>query len=237
MGVIVKFETYVKKIIPRTYNVRSFRFPRPKTLSYKAGQFLIATIKADGKELSKPFSISSSPTEKEHIEFTKKLSESEFSTALKMLKEGDWARIDAPYGSFTFEGEHEKIGLLGGGIGITPFMSICRYCTDKRLNTKITLLYGNRSESDIVFRKELETMQKRNANLKVVFTVNEPSSEWKGATGIINAEIVKKEIPDYRETVFYTCGPPAMVYAMEKLIENLGLPKTQLNREYFAGYT
>jgi ferredoxin-NADP reductase len=233
----MKFETYVKEIIPRTYNVRSFRFPRPETLSYKPGQFLFVTIEAEGgKELSKHFSFSSSPTEKGHIEFTKKLLESEFSTALKALKEGDWARIDAPYGKFTFEGEYEKIGLLGGGIGITPLRSICKYCTDMRLNTKITLLYGNRSESDIAFRKELEEMQEQNKNLKVVFILNEASNEWKGATGIIDAELVKKEIPDYKETVFYTCGPPAMVETMEKLVEKLGLPKTQLNREYFTGY-
>ena len=232
----MKFETYVKEIIPRTYNVTSFRFPRPETLNYKPGQFQFITIKTDGKELSKPFSISSSPTEKTHIEFTKKMSESEFSTALKALKVGDWARIDAPYGKFTFEGEHERIGLLGGGIGITPFMGICKYCTDMRLNTKITLLYGNRTENDIAFRKELETMQQQNMNLKVVFVLNEASSGWKGATGLITAEMTKKEIPDYKETVFYTCGPPAMVEIMEKLIEQLGLPKTQLNREYFAGY-
>jgi ferredoxin-NADP reductase len=232
----MKFETYVKEIIPRTYNVISFRFPKPETLNYKPGQFQFVTIKADGKELSKPFSISSSPTEKTHIEFTKKLSESEFSTALKALKVGDWARIDAPYGKFTFEGEHERIGLLGGGIGITPFMGICKYCTDMRLNTKITLLYGNRTENDIAFRKELETMQQQNMNLKVVFVLNEANSGWKGATGLITAEMTKKEIPDYKETVFYTCGPPAMVEIMEKLIEQLGLPKTQLNREYFAGY-
>jgi len=234
----MKFETYVKEVIPRTYNVKSFRFPKPPTLTYKPGQFLIVTIKAeDGKELTKHFSLSSSPTETEHIEFTKKLSESEFSTALKTLKAGDWARIDAPYGSFTFEGEHEKICLLGGGIGITPFISICRYCTDKHLSTNITLLYGNRSENDIVFREDFEALQKQNANLKVVHVLNEPSSEWKGATGFITAEMVKKEVPDYKETVFYTCGPPAMVAAMEKLVEALDLPKTQLKREYFAGYT
>jgi ferredoxin-NADP reductase len=232
----MKFETYVKEIIPRTYNIKSFRFPRPETLSYKPGQFLFVTIKADGKELSKHFSISSSPTEQEHIEFTKKLSESEFSNALKALREDDWARINAPYGKFTFEGEHERIGLLGGGIGITPLRSICRYCTDKRLNTKITLLYGNRSESDIAFREELEIMQKQNENLRVVFILNEPSGGWKGATGVINVEMVKTEVPEYKETVFYTCGPPAMVEAMEKLIENLGLPMEQLNREYFTGY-
>ncbi|MBN1244700.1 xylene monooxygenase [Candidatus Bathyarchaeota archaeon] len=233
----MKFETYVKEIIPRTYNVTSFRFPRPAELNYKAGQFFFVTLKADGKELSKHFSFSSSPTEKTHIEFTKKLSDSDFSTALKGLKEGDWARIDAPYGKFTFEGEHEKIGLLGGGIGITPFISICRYCTDMRLDTKVTLLYGNRTENDIAFRKELEALQQQNKNLKVVFILNEAGSGWKGATGLITTEMIKKEIPDYKETMFYTCGPPAMVQIMEKLVEQLGLPETQLKREYFTGYT
>jgi ferredoxin-NADP reductase len=233
----MKFETYVKEIIPRTHNVTSFSFPRPADLNYKPGQFLFVTLKVDGKELSKYFSFSSSPTEKTHIEFTKKLSDSEFSTALRGLKKGDWARIDAPYGKFTFEGEYEKIGLLGGGIGITPFMGICKYCTDMRLNTKVTLLYGNRTENDIAFRKELETMREQNKNLKVVFILNEASSGWKGVTGLINAGMIKKEVPDYKETMFYTCGPSAMVEIMGKFIEELGLPKTQLKREYFTGYT
>jgi ferredoxin-NADP reductase len=234
----MKVETYVKDIIPRTHNVTSFRFPRPAELNYKPGQFFFVTIKAqDGKELSKHFSLSSSPTEKTHIEFTKKLSDSDFSAALRGLKKGDWARIDAPYGKFTFEGEYEKIGLLGGGIGITPFIGICKYCMDMRLETKITLLYGNRTEDDIAFRKELEAMQDQNKNLKVVFTLNEAGSGWKGATGFITAEMIQKEIPDFKETMFYTCGPPPMVEIMGKLIEQLGLPKTQLKREYFTGYT
>jgi len=230
----MKFETYVKEIIPRTYNVTTFRFPRPSTLSYKPGQYLFVTIKFGGKKLSKTFSLSSSPTEKDHIEFTKKLTDSKFSNTLRTLKVGDWAMIDAPYGKFTFEGENEKIALLAGGIGITPFRSICKYCTDMRLTSKITLLYGNRSESDIVFKKELE---KQNKNLKVVFILNEASNAWKGATGVIDAEMVKREVPNYKERVFYACGPPPMVQAMEKLIKDLGLPPTQLRLEAFTGHT
>ena len=233
----MKFETTVKEIIPRTPNVTSFRFPRPAELNYKAGQFLFVTINPSGKEMSKHFSFSSSPTEKEHIEFTKKFTDSEFSSALKMLKVGDWARIDAPFGNFTFEGEHQKIAMLAGGIGITPLISICKYCTDKQLDTKITLLYGCRTVVDIAFRMELEAMQQQNRHLKVVFTVNEPAADWHGAVGVINMDMVKREVSDYKETMFYTCGPPAMVEVMEKLVERLGLPKTQLKREYFAGYT
>jgi len=160
---------------------------------------LFATIKSSGKTLTQPFSFSSSSTEKEHVVFIKKFTDSEFSNALRTLKVGDWATIDASYGKFTFEGENEKIAMLAGGIGITSFRSICKYCTDMRLTAKITLLYGNRSESDIVFKKELEEMEKQNKNLKVVFILSEASNAWKGATGIINAEMVKKEVPDYKE--------------------------------------
>jgi ferredoxin-NADP reductase len=233
----MKFETTVKEIIPRTPNVASFRFPKPLELLYKAGQYFFITIKSDGKELTKHFSFSSSPTEKNHIEFTKKFTDSEFSAALKKLKSGDWARIDAPYGEFTFEGEHAKIGLLAGGIGITPLRSICKYCTDKQLDTKITMLYGSRTEADIAFREELETMQQQNKNLKIVFTLNEGPLSWKGAVGFITGDMVKREIPEYKETMFYTCGPPPMVEVMEKLVDSLGLPKSQLKREYFSGYT
>lgn len=234
----MQFETFVKEIIPRTYNVKSFRFPRPEQLHFKPGQFFFITLKAGEKELKKHFSFSSSPTEKTHIEFTKKLSDSDFSNALRALKPGDWARIDAPYGKFTFEGEYEKICLLAGGIGITPFMNICKYCTDLKLKTKVILLYGNRTEDDIVFRKELQTLQRENENLRVVFILSEAPREWKGATGLINKELLKKQVPDYKDTVFYTCGPPVMVDVMERLVEEqLGLPKTQLKREYFTGYT
>lgn len=197
---------------------------------------MFVQIKSGQEEMRKHFTISSSPTEKDHIEFTKKLTGSEFSIALEALKMGDWAMIDAPYGKFTFEGEYEKIGMLSGGIGITPLRSICKYCTDMQLDTEIALLYGNLTEKDIVFRKELAEMQERNRNLKVVYTLDEPTEGWTGYTGYVDIDMVKKEIPDYMERVFYTCGPPAMIKAMEKLLKNLNLPKEQIKREIFSGY-
>lgn len=232
----MKFETKFQEIIPRTHDVTSFRFPRPAELDYKPGQFFFITLKQGDKELSKHFSFSSSPTEKDHIEFTKKFTDHEYSLALKAAKVGDWARVDAPYGQFTFEGEYPKIAFLCGGIGITPFLSICKNATDKTLSSKITLFYGCRTENDIAFREELEELADKNKNLKLVFMVNEATAQWKGATGIINAEMIKQELPDYKENVFYTCGPPPMVKAMETLIESLGLPKEKLKLEYFTGY-
>jgi glycine betaine catabolism B len=232
----MKFETRFQEIIPRTHDVSSFRFPRPAELEYKPGQFLFVTLKQGDKELSKHFSFSSSPTEKTHIEFTKKFTDHEYSLALKAAKVGDWARIDAPFGQFTFEGEYPKIALLGGGIGITPFMSICKNAADKALSSKITLFYGCRTENDMAFRKELEELAGKNKNLRLVFMVTEPTAQWKGLTGIISADMVKQQLPDYEENMFFTCGPPPMVEAMEKLVVNLGLPKEKLKRELFSGY-
>ena len=232
----MKFETKFQEIIPRTHDVSSFKFPRPAELDYKPGQFFFITFNQGDKEFGKHFSFSSNPTEKDYIEFTKKFTDHESSLALKAVKVGDWARIDAPYGKFTFEGEYPKIVLLGGGIGITPFISMCKNATDKGLSSKITLFYGCRTENDIVFKKEFEELAQKNKNLKIVFTVNEATNQWKGATGIINAEMIKKELSDYKENVFYTCGPPPMVKAMEALVESLGLPKDQLKLEYFTGY-
>ncbi len=232
----MKFETRIKEIIPRTHDVTSFRFPRPVELDYKPGQFLYVTIKQSGKELSKHFSFSSSPTEKDHIEFTKKITDHDFSVALRAAKVGDWAKIDAPYGKFTFEGEYPKITLLGGGIGITPFISICKNATDKGIDSKITLFYGCRTENDFAFKDEFNQLASRNKNLKLIFVISSPSPEWKGRTGYIDADLIKQSLPNYQENIYYTCGPPGMISAMEKLVENLGLPKEKLKKELFTGY-
>ena len=232
----MKFDTTVAEIIPRTYNVKSFRFARPSSLNFKAGQYMFLSVKVGGKETRKPLSISSSPTEPSHIECTKKITEHPFSKRLNDLKLGEAVTVEAPLGNFTFEGESERIGLLSGGVGITPLRSICKYCTDMKLKTKVTLLYGNKTEADIAFREDFEQMQKQYKSLKVVLALAEPEANWKGYTGYINAEMIRKEIPDYRETLFYVCGPPEMVQAMESILNTMDVPVGNVKKENFTGY-
>jgi len=197
---------------------------------------MFVTINSGEKQLTHTFSFSSSPTEQNFIEFTKKFTNSEYSTALKAIKVGDRVKIDAPYGSFTFMGEHEKILLLAGGVGITPFRSMCRYSTDLQLSSAIVLLYGCRTEDDIVFGAELKDMQQQNPKLKVIFVLSEAGSNWRGKVGFITADFIKEEVLDYKERLFFACGPPAMVVAIGKAVAELGLPKTQLKLESFTGH-
>jgi len=231
----MEFEADVQDIITRAYSVKSFRFQKPASFDHKPGQFMYIKIKSETKELLKHFTISSSPSE-DHLEFTKKLTGSDFSNALDALKVGDKAGINGPFGFFTFEGEFEKIGILTGGIGITPFRSMVRYCTDKQMATNIVLLYGNHCEKDIVFKKEFKEIQGQNKNFKVVFTLSEPDEGWTGRKGRINLDMVKTEIPDYKERFFYTAGPPPLVEAMNNLLKELNLPPDQVKKEDFPGY-
>lgn len=232
----MKFETKIINIIERTPNVKSFQLSRPSPFEYEAGQFMFVTIPSENSELKKHFTISSSPTEADFIEFTKKLTGSQYSNALDSLKIGDIVTIDAPYGTFVLDKTFEKIGMLSGGIGITPLRSMCKYSTDLQLKYNIILLYGNNSFEEIAFKEEMDRLSNQNKNLKVVYTLNNFPSVWKGYKGFINADMLKKEIPDYKTRVFYTCGPPPMVEAMKKLLNELNFPKEKIRTENFFGY-
>lgn len=233
---IKQLETKIKEIIPRTHNVKSFRLELKEDIDFKAGQFLSVSLKAE-KDLTRYLSISNSPTEKGYIEFTKKITGSEFSQTLDKVKPGDGVRIKYPYGAFTFEGEYKKIAFLSGGIGITPIRSITRYAIDKKLDTDIVLLYANRTTKDIAFREDFDAMQKEYSKLKIVHILSQAEAEWQGKTGHINGQMIKEEIPDYAQRKFYLCGPPAMVEAMKRIIlEELALTRENTITENFAGY-
>jgi len=237
---VIKLDTEVSDIIERTHNVKSFRFRIEKDVDFKPGQFFFVTIKIDGVERTKHFSFSNSPTEKGYVEFTKRITDSEFSQALERLKVGDWAKLKMPYGSFTFGGEYEKIAFLSGGIGITPIRSICKFATDSMLPTDIVLLYGNDREEDIIFRQDLDNMHSVNKNLRIVYTLTSRDIDrkiWKGRTGYIDDTMIKEEIPDYAERIFYICGPPRMVESLIDILNNkLGIEENRIKRENFVGY-
>ena len=196
---------------------------------------MFITISTAKNKLRKHFTISSSPSEK-YLEFTKKLTDSEFSRGLKTQGVGDWVKIEGPYGNFVLESEYDKIAMLTGGIGITPLRSMIKYCLDRKLDNDITLLYSNRAERDIVFKDEFESMIQNKKTLKVVHTLTAPAQNWRGETGRINANKIKHYIPDYVERLFYVCGPPAMVEAIENTVKKIGVQEDKIRTEDFPGY-
>lgn len=225
--------------IDRTYNVKSFRFDDQRGVNFRPGQFFQLFLDWEGEELSHFFSFSNSPTEKGYIEFSKKLSDSPYSQALLALRPGASVRIKLPMGIFVFEGEYPEVAFLSGGIGITPIRSICKYLTDIGSDSSVRVLYCARTAADFVFRDDFDEMERDNRNLSLTYiiTAKEPPVDTTIKVGRLNAETVKKEIPDFLDRVFYVCGSPGMVKAMVSMLkENLSLPSEKIIHENFMGY-
>ncbi|HQP92316.1 MAG TPA: FAD-dependent oxidoreductase, partial [Candidatus Omnitrophota bacterium] len=124
------------------------------------------------------------------------------------------------------------------GIGITPIRSIFKYVTDAKVDSSMVLLYSSQTPEYLIFRSDFSEMQKTNHNLKIVYTLTGCKEEVEGCRiGYINDLLIKDEIPDYKDRIFFICGPPGMVAAMKSiLMDKLALSQTQIVTEDFLGY-
>jgi len=225
--------------INRTASVESFRFLPDKKVNFLPGQFLQVVFNSENpadKELNKYLSFSSSPT-KDYIEITKRLSESKFSNALKALKIGDKLLFRAPFGNCYLNKENKRIVFLIGGIGITPVISILEYISDLKLANEVTLLYSNKEESEIAFKKELDEWALANKNIKVIYCVTEikPCDDT-CIFGRIDKNLILDRISSLIDSVVFIFGPPKMVEAMRLIALDCGVKLENIKTESFIGY-
>lgn len=233
-----EFESHVSEIIQRTPHIKSFRFPTKNDVRYKAGQFFFVTIKVHGEDAIHHFSFSSSPTDKGYIEFTKRITSSDYSQALDAMKPGDWTHLSGPEGDFTLPRKARLLAFLSGGIGITPLRSMLRCIVAKNLPFDVVLLYGNNSFDDIAFREELAELAGVHSGIRIEHILSGPDlpPDWRGKHGFINRDIIVELIPDYKDRLFYISGPPRMVISLEEQLSSTGVPDKQIKRDSFTGY-
>jgi ferredoxin-NADP reductase len=156
----------------------------------------------------------------------------DFTTALPpALRPGTRVLIDGPYGVFTAERLHkEKVLFIAGGIGITPIRSIMESLENSQKD--MMLLYGNRSETDIVFGSELGAIVAKAGAKMIHILSNDPA--YAGEKGIVDLEKIKRLVPDIMDRDVYVCGPPPMMNGVLATLANLGLPRSQVHFEKFA---
>jgi ferredoxin-NADP reductase len=230
------YKSHVIEKIRRTEEILSLRFKKPSGFHYKAGQFMFITYESPQGKMRKHLTISSSPTES-FLEITKRLTGSDYSNGLLEKEIGDWVRLEGPYGNFTSDKKIKKIGMLCGGIGITPLRSMIRYYADRGFDNDIRLIYSNTAKASIAFREEFDTLEKNDEfNFKIFHTLTQSETGWDGQIGRINKRMVIELIPDYLDRVFYTSGPPAMVDAMKDILKKINVKDDNIKHEYFPGY-
>jgi ring-1,2-phenylacetyl-CoA epoxidase subunit PaaE len=219
--------------LPDTKTLK-LRWPEGYDIEFKTGQFITLCF-PDTPAYKRAYSLSSCSLDRGFFEVTVKRDGKMGTRIVDWVKAGDQMTVLPPTGRFlpVFEpGKH--LLCIAGGSGVTPFRAFVREATRRKLPTKVTILYSVRSTHDIIFNAEFLELQAENGNFKFLVTCTRLAAdhEWPGRRGRIDAAWVHEHVGDLSNTVFYACGPNALVEATEKLVlEELKVPKEQMKVE------
>ena len=152
------------------------------------------------------------------------------SKYLVELKIGDQVQMRGPLLKIGYElGKYDHIGMIAGGTGIAPMIQLCQEILgNDKDETKISLLFGNVEEKDILMRELLDEWAQKYAQFSVHYVLDHPPPHWNGSVGYINEDIAKKFLPSPLSNSFiYISGPPGMIAAVAGKKEKVNGKKTQ----------
>jgi len=214
-------------------DVVTARFSRPPGFGFTPGQWIVLAFTRNGVRLAETFTISSAPGD-DYLEITTRLSGSPYKNTLGGLTRGDQAVVTGPGGSLALPRDSARVAFLVGGVGITPVRSMLRdACATGRMFEDALLLYGNRDATCVPFEAEFVAMADR--GVRTVLCYEHPPEEWTGERGFITAETVSRHLGTADITrPFIVAGPPPMVEAMERVLDDLGVQQSNRLIELFG---
>lgn len=205
---------------------------KPNTqMQFLPGQYMewtlpIPLLKQDIRGNRRTFTIASSPTEETvglGIRFYEK--PSGFKRGLQNMKIGEALYAGQIAGDFVLpKNQDEKLLLVAGGVGITPFRSMIQYLLDTGQKRDVVLVYMARNQNEFMYKQLLSKARKVG-----VTTVFMPG------TTPVTADQLRKAVPDFANRLAYVSGPPAMVRSIKQQLKTLGLRRS-VKTDYFTGY-
>ncbi|KAG0190744.1 NADH-cytochrome b5 reductase [Apophysomyces sp. BC1034] len=220
----------LQKVEPINYNTSLYRFELPSE-NHVAGLPIASCVitrypitKKDGSTgyVIRPYTPTSTADTKGHVDFIIKVyPEGKMSQHIHNLKVGETLDIKGPIPKYNWEQSPvENVGMIAGGTGITPMLQIIRRVFDEKSaddKTKITLIFANEKEEDILLKDELDAIAKQNPDrFKVVYALNKPPQGWSGPTGFVTGDLVKSHLPgpENEKAIVFVCGPDPMLAAL-----------------------
>lgn len=215
-----------------------------KSLAYfGAGKYLTVFETIEGKPITRAYSISSSP---------KDSLEGKYVLTIKLVDGGLMSRyifdtwevgteveVSAPSGNFEYQPlrDAKTVICLAGGSGITPFISMANAIADGDEDFNLILLYGSRTFDNILFKDELDELEKKCDKIKVVHVLSDEKKKVKGTEkGFITADLITKYAPTDEPYSIFLCGPQQMYAFVDKELEKLALPKKYVRHEMFGEF-
>ncbi len=252
----------VKAVRPETQDAVTVFFEVPDALSetfqYLQGQYLTLKFPINGQEVRRAYSMCSSPIDEDIAVTVKRVKKGVISNYINdNLQAGQTVEVMPPDGRFYTEldaDQRKSYYLFGAGSGITPLMSILRTILEKEPQSNIHLLYGNRNEDCIIFKDQLDELEKRYAGqLHIEHILSRPKREkaaglgglfkkgkinWAGKIGRIGPDSIREFLDAHPSTTkaseYFICGPGDMIDVAENTLMTLGVDKENIHTERFS---
>jgi cytochrome-b5 reductase len=221
-------------LIARTevsHNTRLFRFALPSPdarVGLPLGRHMSVRAYVGGEETRRPYTPTSSDADLGYFELLIKVypaPHGKMSRHLDSLAVGDTVDVRGPLGKFTYtKNSYSMICMICGGTGITPMWQVFReILADADDTTKLSLIFANVKEDDILLRDELDQMAASEPDLSVYYVLNEAPPGWKGGVGFISQEMIAEQFGNAsNDKLVMLCGPPPMTKAMKSHLASLG---------------
>lgn len=241
-GIIDVVITDIKDETPTT---KTFTFKAKEGFNlpfFYAGQHISVKFNIDGKWVTRPFSVASSPMEAARdgfLQITLRKKPGGYVTGWVWdnWKVGTELQFDGAFGDGYWSSIRDTAHVVGiaGGSGITAFRSIAKDMADTGRPKKFTILYGSRTQDDIIFYDELnELAAKSDGAIEVFHVLSEPAEGWTGETGFISEGIIKKLVPDWDKVSYFISGPQGMYDFLDGELAKMGIRKKFIRKEEYG---
>ncbi|MCL4487600.1 MAG: RnfABCDGE type electron transport complex subunit D [Chloroflexi bacterium] len=238
-------KTLVLRLVRRAHpapDVYDLTFAPKRRFAFAPGQYMEWTLghsDPDSRGNRRYFTLASSPTE-ENIKLGVKSYDkgSTFKQALLSMEQNEEIVATNLAGDFVLpDNPNQKCVFIAGGIGITPFRSMLKYLIDTRQRRPIVVFYANKSPTELVYMDVLNRAQQE-LGIRTIYTITDTQkvpSWWKGKVGRITPEMIKTEVPDYKDCVFYISGPKGMVDSFKEMLTRLNVDEASIKTDFFSG--
>jgi ferredoxin-NADP reductase len=232
-----RFEARVVRSRQLTPTTHGIEVEKPSGFTFQPTQFTFLQLETPDDVAVRPMSLATNPT-RSHLEYGVRVSDSAFKRAFAALQPGDTVVVQGPLGQYILD-ESRPAVLVAGGIGITPLKGMAEYAADCSLPIPVHLVYSNRIVEEIVYREELEMLERSNSNFKALYTLTRPvPGSWEGRTGRIGvgAELLAEAADGLDRPIYYLCGAPGFIEACYRSLVNSGVAEVDIRFEVFRGY-
>jgi ferredoxin-NADP reductase len=228
----------VIKIIDENDKVKRYfiKVPDEVPFSFKAGQFIMLDLPINSKYTNRSYSIASAPSNDNIFELCIVINPKGLGTPyiFENFKVGTHVKISRVLGKFQLvEPIDHDICFICTGTGIAPLRSQLWDIVNRKLpHQNIYMIFGNRWESDILYRKELEDLQSKMPSFKFIPVLSRQNESWTGRTGYVHT-IYEEIFKDKRPCFFYLCGWADMLHDARIRLKEMGYDKKQIKFESY----